>query len=254
MRKASFDSFFERACDAFLFATASNAEILELSRQLGDDPDKDAEHVRELLLRATSTTQSRVPMPDSARSTLSLTNATPRRVHRILLVDDDPARLAARFEEFRLHQLRLGIVIETACNASEALGRLQTEQFEAVLIDLRSATEETQWVREKLRDWSTPLAPILLNSEGMEVLELRRLNREAVRAIAKGLGERAPSAYRKAPKRVEIRKPSQGALFGESEGKKTGGNGKHVCRNGHCGASRHGEPTMDANSSCVDRS
>ena len=62
-------------------------------------------------------------------------------LHRILLVDDDPARLAERLEEFRLHQFSLGFLIETATNGEDALERLQNERFEAILIELQSPTE-----------------------------------------------------------------------------------------------------------------
>jgi CheY-like chemotaxis protein len=92
---------------------------------------------------------------------------------RILLVDDDAARLAEHLEEFRLHQFRLRFVVETSTNGQDALARLQNERFEAVLIELRSPTEENRQMIEELRNWSTPLAPILLNSAGIEFLELR---------------------------------------------------------------------------------
>jgi len=223
MRRAKSDNFSERERDALLVVTASNAEILRLCRQLGDDPRKVAERVRESLLNPVRSAPSTVESSAAAKSSLPLTDPGALPLHRILLVDDDPVRLAERVEEFRLHQFRLGFMIEMARSGHEALMKLQQEQFEAVLIDLRSPAEETRWILEKLRDWSTPLAPILLNSEGMEVLDLRRLNRDAIRAIATALGKQAPPPYRKkGPGRADTKKPCQSELFDDSDERKTG--------------------------------
>jgi CheY-like chemotaxis protein len=138
-------------------------------------------------------------------------------------VDDNRARLAERVGEFRLHQFRLGFVVETATSGQEALTKLQSEKFEAVLIELGSPTEEDRQMLESLRCWSTPVAPILLNSQGMEVLELRKLNRDVIRALAIGLGKAAPPPYRKkGPGRADGKKPCQSALFDASDEKKTG--------------------------------
>jgi len=105
----------------------------------------------------------------------------------------------------------------------KAIAKLQAERFEAVLIELGSPTDEDRQILEQLRCWSTPLAPILLNSEGMEVLELRKLNRDAIRALAVGLGKPAPMPYRKkGPGRANVKKPCQSALFDQSGDKKTG--------------------------------
>jgi CheY-like chemotaxis protein len=223
MPRTKSDNFSERERDALLIATASKSEIRRLCRQLGDDPRRVAERVRELLLSPMRSAPSTVESDQVTRSPLALANPGTLPLHRILLVDDDPARLAARLEEFRLHQFRLGFEIETATSGHDAVMKLQEEQFEAVLIELGSATEETRWMLEKLRDWSTPLAPILLNSEGMEVLDLRRLNRDAIRALATAFGKQAPPPYRKkSPARSPVRKPCQKILFDDTDEKKTG--------------------------------
>jgi CheY-like chemotaxis protein len=222
MPRASSDNFSQRERDALIVATASNAEVRDLCRQLGDDPREVAEHVRELLLSPARVAPSTVK-PDSPAPALPLPDPGRLPLHRILVVDDDPARLAKRLEEFRLHQFRLGFVVETATDGCEALTSLENGRFDAVLIELRSPTDEDRRILERLRNWSTPLAPVLLNSEGMEVLELRKLNRDLIRALANGLGKEAPRPYRKkALGREASKKPCQRELFDSSDPEKTG--------------------------------
>ena len=158
---------------------------------------RSAEHVRKLLLKSATSEPSAPAPPDPPAPALRLPDPGLLPLHRILLVDDNPARLAERVDEFRLHQFRLGFVVETAASGEDAVRKLQTERFEAVLIELGSPTEEELQMLERLRCWSTPLAPILLNSEGMEVLELRKLNRNLIRALAVGFGKEVPMPYRK---------------------------------------------------------
>lgn len=223
MPRAKIRDFCERERDAFVIATASNEDVLRLCRGLGDDPGDVAEHVRQLLLSPVRSEPSEVKPAASPASALTQKDSGLLPLHRILLVDDDPARLAERLDEFRLHQFSLGFLIETATKGEDALVRLQNEQFEAVLIELQSPTEETRRIIEKLRSWSTPLAPILLNSAGMEVLELRKLNRNVIRALARGLRKQEPRPYRKkGPGREGSKRPCQSALFDDSDPKKTG--------------------------------
>jgi CheY-like chemotaxis protein len=223
MPRAKIRNFCERERDALVMATASNEDILKLCRGLGDDPDEVAEHVRQLLLSPVRSEPSAVKPAASPVSALPLKDSGLLPLHRILLVDDEPARLAERLEEFRLHQFSLGFLIETATNGEDALARLQNERFEAVLIELQSPTEETRRIIEKLRNWSTPLAPILLNSAGLEVLELRKLNRNVIRALAQALRKQAPRPYRKkGPGREGSKRPCQSALFDASDPEKTG--------------------------------
>jgi CheY-like chemotaxis protein len=225
MRKTSAkaEEFFERERDALVFATASDSQVLDLCRSLGDDPNEVAEDVRQLLLCAARATPLVMKSADANVEPLLLPAPGLLPLRRILLVDDDPHRLAARLDEFLRHQVRLGFVVETCNNGIDALSKLQKERFEAILIDLTSPTPELRSTLEKLREWSTPLAPILLNSEGMQVLELRRLNRNAIRALAKGWRRPPPPPYRKHDPGTEVqRKPCQNALFDGSDGKKTG--------------------------------
>ena len=223
MPRAKIRNFCERERDALVIATASNEDILKLCRGFGDDPDEVAEHVWQLLLSPVRSAPSAIKPAGPAVPTLPLRDSGLLPLHRILLVDDDPARLANRLEEFRLHQFSLGFLIETATNGEDALARLQNERFEAVLIELQSPTEETRRIIETLRNWSTPLAPILLNSAGMEVLELRKLNRNVVRALAQCLRKEAPRPYRKkGPGREGSKRPCQSALFEGSDPSKTG--------------------------------
>src|ERR1022692_1381561 len=192
MPRAKIRNFCERERDALVIATASNEDILKLCRGLGDDPDEVAEHVRQLLLSPVRSVPSAIKPAASPGSALPLRDSGVLPMHRILLVDDDPARLAKRLAEVRLHQFGLGFLIETATNGEDALARLHDERFDAVLIELQSLTEENRLIIEKLRNWSTPLAPILLNSADMEVLELRKLNRNVIRALAQALGKQVP--------------------------------------------------------------
>jgi len=223
MPRAKIRNFCERERDALVIATASNEDTLKLCRGLGEDPDEVAEHVRQLLLSPVRSAPSAVNSATSPPSALPVGDSGLLPLHRILLVADDPARLAKRLEEFRLHQFSLGFLIETATNGEDALARLQNERFEAVLIELQSPTEETPLIIEKLRNWSTPLAPILLNSAGMEVLELRKVDRNVIRALAQALGKQAPRPYRKkTPGREVSKRPCQSALFDGSDPKKTG--------------------------------
>jgi CheY-like chemotaxis protein len=223
MPRAKIRYFCERERDALVIATASNEDIIKLCRGLGDDPAEVAERVRQLLFSPVRSAPPTVKVVDSLAPALSLSETGMLPLHRVLLVDDDPTRLSERLEEFRLHQFRLGFVVETSTNGQDALARLQNERFEAVLIELRSPTEETRRMIKELRNWSTPLAPILLNSEGMEVLELRKLNRNVIRALAMGLRKQVPPPYRKkGPGREGLEAPSQSALFDASDPKKTG--------------------------------
>lgn len=218
MRRSTSGNFAQRERDAFLIATASEAEILDLCGRLGHDPHEVAQRTRKVLLELCATA-SPPPSADTAVPTLHLPASGVLPLYRILLVDDNTERLNARIAEFRLHQFRLGFVIETTTSAEEAVGKLERERFDAVLIDLQSSHETV----ERLRLWSTPLAPIVLNSSGMEVLDLRKLNRDAIRALAAALGRPVPPPYRKkGPGRVEAKKPCQSALFEGSDGKKTG--------------------------------
>lgn len=218
MRKFTSGNFSQRERDAFLIATASDSEILDLCQRLGYDAHQMAQRTRGLLLEVCDAPESSLnAAPGVTTRQIPTSGLLP--LHRILLVDDNAARLSARVAEFRLHQFRLGFVIETATTAEEAVTRLGRERFEAVLIELESPTETL----ERLRSWSTPLAPIILNSAGMEVFDLRKLNRDAIRALAVGLGEPVPPPYRKkAPGRVDAKKPCQSALFDGANGKKTG--------------------------------
>lgn len=222
MRRSIADNFSERERDALVIATASDTEVVDLCHALGDDPDEVAELVRQFLSTSAAPTRSEVRLADSTVTPppLSVTGLLP--LHRILLVDDDADRLAERVREFRRHQFRLGFVVEASTSAADALTRLHSERFEAVLIELGPPMPETSWILEKLKEWSTPLAPILLNSEGMEFLELRRLNRNAIRALARGLGKQVPPPYRKGPARAVLPKGSQDDLFDASSRKKTG--------------------------------
>src|ERR1700730_5043802 len=111
MPRAKTGNFGERERDALLIATASNADILKLCRGLGDDPDEVAERVRQLLLSPSA--PSVVRPASSSVPALRPPDPGILPLHRILLGDDDPARLAERLEEFRLHQFRLGFVVET---------------------------------------------------------------------------------------------------------------------------------------------
>jgi CheY-like chemotaxis protein len=218
MRRFTSGNFAQRERDAFLVATASDAEILDMCERLGYDPQDMAQHTRRLLLE-TCETPSSLPNADAAASMLQLPTPGLLPLHRILLVDDNAARLGARLAEFRLHQFSLGFVIKSATSAEEAIARLESERFEAVLIELASPTETL----ERLRSWSTPLAPIVLNSSGMEILDLRKLNRDAIRALAVAFGKPVPPPYRKkAAGRATAKKPCQSALFDSSNGKKTG--------------------------------
>src|SRR6202043_197536 len=72
----------------------------------------------------------------------------------------------------------------------EAWSRHYTRQcsIEAVVPPPQSYTSDC-WILEKLRYWSTPLAPILLKSEGLDVLELRKLNRNMIGELARTLGK-----------------------------------------------------------------
>jgi len=223
MPRAKITNFCERERDALVIATASNEDNLKLCRGIGDDPGGVAERVRQLLLSPLRSAQSAVNSATSPPLSLPLNDSGLLPLHRILLVDYDPVRLAGRLDEFRLHQFTLGFLIETATNAEDAIAKLQSEQFEAVLIELQSPTEESGRIIEMLRNWSTPLAPILLNSAGMEVLELRKLNRNVIRALARGLRKQAPRPYvKKEPGREGSKRPCQSALFDGSDPSKTG--------------------------------
>jgi CheY-like chemotaxis protein len=225
MRRANSKSFSQKERDALIVATASDAEILDLCRQLGDNPRDLANRVRKLLLSPVRGAPSTAKPTESSDLALPLSDPGMLPLHRILLVDDDPASLARRLEEFRLHQFKLGFVIETTTNGRDAIARLEKERFEAVLIELRSPAVEDRQLLQRLRSWSTPLAPILLNSEGMEVLELRKLDRELIRALASGLGKEAPRPYRKRAAGLLGSKPVQSDLndlFDASDPKKTG--------------------------------
>jgi len=223
MPRAKISNFCERERDALVIATASNEDNLKLCRGIGDDPGGVAECVRQLLLSPLRSAPSAVNLATSPPSALPPRDTGLLPLHRILLVDYDPVRLAARLDEFRLHQFTLGFLIETATSAEDALARLQSEQFEAVLIELQSPTEESRRIIETLRNWSTPLAPILLNSAGMEVLELRKLNRNVIRALARSLGKHVPHPYaKKEPGREGSKRPCQSALFDGSDPSKTG--------------------------------
>ncbi len=217
MRRRNAQNFFEKERDALVVATASDADLLELCRELGDDPTEVADQVRKLLLSAVSSTPSEVLLPDLAEAPLPFPYPELLPLHRILLVDDDHIRLSKRLEEFRRHQFKLGFAIETATNGQDALTKLENDRFDAVFLELSSPTKGTGWIIDRLRRWSTPLPPLLLNSAGMDVFELRRLNRNAIRALARGLGKSLPQPYRMGPK-----KPSQRELFSPLDRKKTG--------------------------------
>ena len=100
MPRGKIRNFCERERDALVIATASNEDILKLCRGLGDDPDEVAEHVLQLLLSPVLSEPSAVKPAASPVSALPLKDSGLLPLHRILLVDDDPARLAERLEEF----------------------------------------------------------------------------------------------------------------------------------------------------------
>lgn len=218
MPRATVNNFAERERDALLIATASDADVLQLCRSLGDDPDWVAAKTRRLLSEATFAESKdcrieRLPLPTSGALPL----------HRVLLVSDNPETLVRRATEFRRHQFSLGVIVSTATSAMEAIGKLEEERFEGVLIELTSASQEDLRAIERLRRWSTPLPPILLNSDGMTVLEMRKLDREAVRAIAVGLRKAPPRPYRKGPGRAPVKRENQDRMkFDEGGGEKTG--------------------------------
>jgi len=226
MPKLDSRNYLSRESDALIIATASDTDVLRLCHELGEDPADVAERVRRLLLGAAPPVPAEVSAPDSMRTTLPFPYPELLPLRRILLVDDDPGRLADRFAEFQRHQFKLGFAIEAVLSGEEALAKLENEKFDAVFIELRSPAHETRWMLERLRSWMTPLPPILLNSVGLDVFDVRILNRNAIRALARFLGKHLPKPYRKkGPARagLELRKgpASQQALF-EIDGKKTG--------------------------------
>jgi CheY-like chemotaxis protein len=201
MRRLDAEDFFERERDALLVATASEANVVQLCHELGDDPVKAADQVRQLLLEAVSAKPSL--LPDLALASLPFPCAAFQYpellpLHRILLVDDDPDRLSTRLKEFRLHQFSLGFAIEIASDGEDAIKKLENEEFDAVFIELSSLTRGARWVLDRLRKWRTPLPPVILDSVRMDVFEVRRLNRNVIRALARGFGKkRLPPLLRK---------------------------------------------------------
>jgi hypothetical protein len=158
-------------------------------------------HVQALLTRAQ---QQQLPLEG-----LSLECSIPK----ILLVDAEVDRVISRRTVFETHQYR----VDMAFTLPEALTKLATETFQAVIVEWLPISPEDLEALQELQTWNLQVpiinlaawAPLIRRDE-------RRFNWNLVRALAKAFGKPMP---RKLPERKPVAHDSNSAnrdedLFG----------------------------------------
>lgn len=160
-------------------------------------------HVQALL---TSAQQQQLPLEG-----LSLECSIPK----ILLVDAEVDRIISRRSVFETHQYR----VDMAFTLSEALTKLATETFQAVIVEWSPANPEDLEALQELQTWNLQVPIINVSAWTRLVREdERRFNWNLVRALAKAFGKAIP---RKLPERKPVTLDSKNAnreddLFGST--------------------------------------
>ncbi len=136
-------------------------------------------------------------------------------IPKILLIDAEVDRVISRRAVFETHRYRVDI----AFTLPEALAKLATETFQAVIVECSPVSPEDFNSLQELQTWNLQIpvinlpawAPLIRRDE-------RRLNWNLMRALAKAFGRRMP---RKLPERKPVVHDSNSAnrdddLFGHT--------------------------------------
>ena len=160
-------------------------------------------HVQALL---TSARQQQLPLEG-----LSLECSVPK----ILLVDAEVDRVISRRTVFETHQYR----VDMAFTLPEALTKLATETFQAVIVEWSPISPEELEALQELQTWNLQVPIINVSVWGRLIRQdERRFNWNLVRALAKAFGKPVP---RKLPERKPVKLDSNNAnrddgLFGST--------------------------------------
>jgi CheY-like chemotaxis protein len=135
-------------------------------------------------------------------------------IPKILLVDGEVDRVISRRALFEAHQYR----VDMAFSLAEALTKLATETFQAVIVDWSPLSTEDFEALQELQTWNLQV-PIINLSAWAPLMrrDERRFNWNLVRALAKAFGKPMP---RKLPERKPVAHDSSAKrdddLFGSS--------------------------------------
>jgi DNA-binding response OmpR family regulator len=114
-------------------------------------------------------------------------------IPKILLVDAEVDRVVSRRTVFETHQYRVDMVF----TVSEALTKLETEIFQAVIVEWSPVSPEDLDSLQELQKWNLQVPIINVSAwTSLTRQDERRFNWNLVRALAKRLARPCRASYR----------------------------------------------------------